>query len=104
MACLKPTPLRAPPGLNHYSAPSCIPSTIKFQTQAIFISKGWRCPASPTASFATDVASWYLAEYVLYWALANRRLDSNRAFQFAADLANHSGLPLLVYEALTCDH
>jgi len=45
-----------------------------------------------------------LAAYVLYWALANRRLDSNRAFHFAVDLANRSSLPLLVYESLTCDH
>ncbi len=45
-----------------------------------------------------------MAEYVLYWALANRRLDSNRAFHLAAELANRSGLPLLVYEGLTCSH
>ncbi len=43
-------------------------------------------------------------EYVLYWALANRRIESNRALAFAAELANQRGLPLLIYEALTCSH
>ncbi len=42
--------------------------------------------------------------YVIYWAQANRRLDSNHAFSFAARLANQKSLPLLVYEALTCSH
>jgi deoxyribodipyrimidine photo-lyase len=44
------------------------------------------------------------ARYVLYWAQVNRRIDSNRALAFAAELANGSGLPLLIYEALTCSH
>lgn len=44
------------------------------------------------------------AEYVLYWAQANRRVDSNYAFSFAAQLANQQSLPLLVYEGLTCSH
>ena len=44
------------------------------------------------------------AEYVLYWAQSNRRLDSNQAFSFAAHLANRQSLPLLVYEALTYSH
>ena len=43
-------------------------------------------------------------EYVLYWALANRRIDSNRALAHAAQLANQAKLPLLIYEALTCSH
>jgi deoxyribodipyrimidine photo-lyase len=44
------------------------------------------------------------AAYVLYWAQANRRLDSNHTLAFAARLANQQSLPLLVYEALTCSH
>ena len=44
------------------------------------------------------------SDYVIYWAQANRRLDSNHAFSFAAHLANEQALPLLVYEALTCSH
>src|SRR5215469_16510097 len=44
------------------------------------------------------------ADYVIYWAQANRRLDSNYAFCFAANLANQRSLPLLVYEGLTCSH
>jgi len=44
------------------------------------------------------------AEYVLYWAQANRRIDFNPALDFAVRLANQSKLPLLVYEALTCSH
>jgi len=42
------------------------------------------------------------AKYVLYWAQMNRRVDSNHALQFAAELANQRNLPLLVYEGLTC--
>jgi deoxyribodipyrimidine photo-lyase len=44
------------------------------------------------------------ARYVLYWAQVNRRVDSNHALAFAANLANHYGLPLLMYEGLTCSH
>lgn len=44
------------------------------------------------------------ARYVLYWAQANRRLDSNHALTFAAGFANRQGLPLLMYEGLTCSH
>ena len=44
------------------------------------------------------------ARYVLYWAQANRRVDSNYALAFAANLANHLRLPLLFYEGLTCSH
>jgi deoxyribodipyrimidine photo-lyase len=42
------------------------------------------------------------AKYVLYWSQMNRRVDSNQALAFAAELANRHGLPLLVYEGLTC--
>ena len=42
--------------------------------------------------------------YVLYWAQANRRADSNHALSYAAELANQNGLPLLVYEGLTCTY
>jgi deoxyribodipyrimidine photo-lyase len=42
------------------------------------------------------------AKYVLYWTQMNRRVDSNQAIAFAAELANQRGLPLLVYEGLTC--
>ncbi len=41
------------------------------------------------------------AAYVLYWAQANRRADSNHGFAYAAGLANRLGLPVLCYEALT---
>jgi len=43
-------------------------------------------------------------QYVLYWAQANRRVDSNHALAFAANLANDRRLPLLFYEGLTCSH
>jgi deoxyribodipyrimidine photo-lyase len=42
--------------------------------------------------------------YVLYWAQANRRVDSNHALAFAAGLANELWLPLLFYEGLTCTY
>lgn len=42
------------------------------------------------------------AKYVLYWAQMNRRVESNQALLFAAQLANRHKLPLLVYEGLTC--
>jgi deoxyribodipyrimidine photo-lyase len=44
------------------------------------------------------------ARYVLYWSQMNRRAESNHALQFAADLANEHGLPLLFYEGLTCTY
>lgn len=34
----------------------------------------------------------------------NRRVESNHALAHAAELANAAGLPLLVYEGLTCDY
>ncbi len=42
--------------------------------------------------------------YVLYWPQMNRRVDSNHALLYAAELANQHHLPLLVYEALTYDY
>ena len=44
------------------------------------------------------------AGYVLYWSLMNRRVDQNHALAHAAEIANAQGLPLLVYESLTCDY
>jgi len=44
------------------------------------------------------------ARYVLYWAQMNRRVESNHALAFAADLANERGVPLLFYEGLTCTY
>jgi deoxyribodipyrimidine photo-lyase len=44
------------------------------------------------------------AKYVMYWASANRRVDSNHALAFAAELANEHNLPVLFYEGLTCSH
>jgi len=44
------------------------------------------------------------ADYVLYWAQMNRRVAFNHALAYAAALANQAGLPLLVYEGLTCDY
>ncbi|HEY4359658.1 MAG TPA: hypothetical protein VGN17_01755 [Bryobacteraceae bacterium] len=42
--------------------------------------------------------------YVLYWALANRRAEWNQALEFAVELANGLGLPVLFYEGLTCTY
>lgn len=44
------------------------------------------------------------AEYVLYWAQMNRRVDSNHALAYAAEMANDLRLPLLCYEGLTCSY
>jgi len=44
------------------------------------------------------------ARYVLYWSQMNRRVESNHALKFAADLANERGVPLLFYEGLTCTY
>lgn len=43
------------------------------------------------------------ADYVLYWCQVNRRVESNHALLFAAQLANDRHLPLLVYEELKQD-
>jgi deoxyribodipyrimidine photo-lyase len=42
--------------------------------------------------------------YVLYWPQMNRRVDSNHALLHAAEIADRLGLPVLVYEALTCSY
>jgi deoxyribodipyrimidine photo-lyase len=44
------------------------------------------------------------AQYVLYWAQMNRRVECNHALAFAAREANRLGLPLLVYESVTCSY
>lgn len=44
------------------------------------------------------------ADYLLYWSRMNRRVESNHALSYAADLAREHGLPLLVYEGLTCSY
>ncbi|MDQ2899231.1 MAG: deoxyribodipyrimidine photo-lyase [Acidobacteriota bacterium] len=44
------------------------------------------------------------ADYVLYWSQMNRRVDSNHALVYAAQLANRRNLPLLYYEGLTCTY
>ena len=46
-----------------------------------------------TAVFRED------ADYVLYWAQMNRRVQSNHALAVAIQLANERGLPVLFYEA-----
>lgn len=43
-------------------------------------------------------------QYILYWSQMNRRVEANHALAFAADLANQHGLPVLVYEGLTCSY
>lgn len=44
------------------------------------------------------------AEYVLYWAQMNRRVDANHGLLYAAELANRYQLPVLYYEGLTCSY
>jgi deoxyribodipyrimidine photo-lyase len=44
------------------------------------------------------------AKYVLYWSQMNRRVESNHALAYAAEVANERGVPLLVYEGLTYDY
>ena len=44
------------------------------------------------------------AEYVLYWAQMNRRVDANHGLLFAVELANRYRLPVLYYEGLTCTY
>lgn len=41
-------------------------------------------------------------EYVLYWAGANRRVDSNHGLLRAVETANELRLPVLYYEGVTC--
>ena len=51
-----------------------------------------------------DAPSRTTGRYVLYWSQMNRRVDSNHALAHAAEAANLNGLPLLVYEGLTCTY
>ncbi|WP_321476091.1 deoxyribodipyrimidine photo-lyase [uncultured Paludibaculum sp.] len=44
------------------------------------------------------------AEYVLYWAQMNRRVDSNHALAWAIQRADELRLPVLYYEGLTCTY
>ncbi len=44
------------------------------------------------------------AEYVLYWAQMNRRVDANHGLLYAVELANKYKLPVLFYEGLTCTY
>ena len=44
------------------------------------------------------------AKYVLYWTQMNRRVGMNHALKYAVHSANRLGLPLLVYEGLTCTY
>jgi deoxyribodipyrimidine photo-lyase len=44
------------------------------------------------------------ARYVLYWSQMNRRVSHNQALAYAIQCANELGLPLLVYEGLTCSY
>lgn len=44
------------------------------------------------------------ADYVLYWAQMNRRVDANHALAAAITKANELGLPVLYYEGLTCGY
>ncbi|MBC8164638.1 MAG: deoxyribodipyrimidine photo-lyase [Bryobacteraceae bacterium] len=43
-------------------------------------------------------------KYVLYWAQMNRRVSVNQALVHAVTQANELGLPVLVYEGLTCSY
>lgn len=43
-------------------------------------------------------------QFVLYWAQMNRRVETNHALLYAAELANLHRLPLLYYEGLTCSY
>lgn len=42
--------------------------------------------------------------FVLYWMIANRRLQYNFSLQRAIEHANELGKPLVVFEALRCDY
>ncbi len=44
------------------------------------------------------------ADYVLYWAQMNRRVDGNHGLLYAVELANKYRLPVLYYEGLTCTY
>ena len=42
------------------------------------------------------------ARYVLYWCRWNRRVESNHALLYAAEMANRMNLPLVCFERLSC--
>ena len=44
------------------------------------------------------------AQYVVYWAQMNRRVEANHALAHAVELANDLDLPLLCYEGLTSSY
>ena len=44
------------------------------------------------------------AQYVLYWAQMNRRVDFNHGLAYAIHWADKLNLPVLFYEGLTCDY
>jgi len=43
-------------------------------------------------------------DYVLYWMIANRRLHYNPSLQYAVEIAQKLGKPLLVFEAVSTRH
>jgi len=51
-----------------------------------------------------DVAFRNKGEFILYWSQMNRRAASNHALDFAIQLGNERGLPVLFYEGLTCTY
>ncbi len=44
------------------------------------------------------------AQYVIYWAQMNRRVESNHGLLHAIEIADRLGLPVLYYEGLTCSY
>ena len=43
-------------------------------------------------------------KYVLYWMIANRRLNYNAALEYAAEMAVLHNVPLLVLEEISTSH
>src|SRR5574340_1022846 len=77
-------------------------SFARFQTRIGFIyCKGMQ---HERVRLLSDAAPRAGADWVLYWTQMNRRADCNHGLEFAAEMANERGLPLLVYEGLTCDY
>lgn len=44
------------------------------------------------------------AQYVVYWAQMNRRVEANHGLAHAIDLANERRIPVLYYEGFTCTY
>ena len=42
--------------------------------------------------------------YILYWMIANRRLNHNAALEYAAEMAVLHNVPLLVLEEISTSH